>query len=318
MNINETDKNDNVLSKVTRMQIIVTTFVIIIIIAISILAWFGNSKFNKLSKNIDDLSSHISILENRFSSTTEELKTNISQNSNTLTNAINQQQQNVGNLQQQVGNYQQQVGTVSSTVSNLQKLSKTDPQLLAKYSKVFFLSENYAPARITEIPNQYAYSDKKISKFQSQAWPYLQKMIDDANKASTPLYVFSAYRPFEEQQALKGDYKVTYGAGTANSFSADQGYSEHQLGTALDLIAPGLGGNLDGFENTTEYQWLLANAYKYGFILSYPKNNKFYVFEPWHWRFVGVKLATDLHNQNKSFYEMDQRDIDEYLINLFD
>jgi D-alanyl-D-alanine carboxypeptidase len=62
----------------------------------------------------------------------------------------------------------------------------------------------------------------------------------------------------------------------------------------------------------------LANAYKYGFTLSYPKGNTSYVFEPWHWRFVGVKLATDLHNQGKNFYDLDQRSIDAYLVNFFD
>jgi len=111
---------------------------------------------------------------------------------------------------------------------------------------------------------------------------------------------------------------MTYGAGTANSFSADQGYSEHQLGTAIDFISSGQGGVLDGFDNTAAYQWMQANAYKYGFILSYPKDNGYYEYEPWHWRFVGVKLATDLHNQGKNFYDLDQRVIDNYLTTVFD
>lgn len=111
---------------------------------------------------------------------------------------------------------------------------------------------------------------------------------------------------------------MVYGAGTANSFSADQGYSEHQLGTAVDIITPGLGGVLDGFDKTNAYQWMLQNAYKYGFILSFPQNNGYYVYEPWHWRFVGVKIATDLHNQNMHFYDMDQRVIDTYLVSIFD
>jgi len=55
------------------------------------------------------------------------------------------------------------------------------------------------------------------------------------------------------------------------------------------------------FNKTKAYQWLLNNAYKYGFILSYPENNEYYIYEPWHWRFVGIKLATKLHNENKFF-----------------
>lgn len=298
------------LEKVTRIQLITGSFIAITIVLL-VMIWYGISRFSTLSASIASL-------ENRFSSTTEELRTNIVKNHADLSNALNQEKQNVGNIEQTLGVYSQQVGNVSNTVSTLQKLSKTDPQLLEKYSKVFFLNENYAPARLTEVPSQYKYSDSKTLKLNTQVWPYLQRMIDDANNASINMYVFSAYRSFREQQALKGQYSVTYGAGSANSFSADQGYSEHQLGTTVDLITKGLGGELEGFDKTKAYEWLLANAYRYGFVISYPKDNKFYVFEPWHWRFVGIKLATDLHNQNKHFYDMDQRDIDEYLVSLFD
>jgi D-alanyl-D-alanine carboxypeptidase len=111
---------------------------------------------------------------------------------------------------------------------------------------------------------------------------------------------------------------MTFGSGTANSFSADQGYSEHQLGTAVDFTTPAIGAVLTGFDKTASYQWLQANAYKYGFVLSYPKGNGYFVFEPWHWRYVGVELATFLHDQGKNFYDLDQRTIDSYLIKFFD
>ena len=75
---------------------------------------------------------------------------------------------------------------------------------------------------------------------------------------------------------------------------------------------------MSGFDTTEAYTWLQKNAYKYGFVLSYPKDNGFYIFEPWHWRFVGQKLAGDLHDDGKFFYDLDQRDIDKYLISLFD
>jgi D-alanyl-D-alanine carboxypeptidase len=146
----------------------------------------------------------------------------------------------------------------------------------------------------------------------------MQSMVDAAAASGIKIYAQSAYRSFAEQRALKDDYTITYGAGTANSFAADQGYSEHQLGTTVDFIAPGLGGDLDGFDKTTAYTWMVANAYKYGFILSYPKGNPNFVYEPWHWRFVGVKLATTLHNQGLTFYDLDQRTIDGYLVSIFD
>ena len=110
---------------------------------------------------------------------------------------------------------------------------------------------------------------------------------------------------------------MLYGVG-ANQFSADQGYSEHQLATTVDLITKGLGGQLPGFDKTDAYKWLEKRAYKYGFILSYPSGNSYYMYEPWHWRFVGVKLATYLHNTDRNFYDIDQREIDTYLSNIFD
>ena len=86
----------------------------------------------------------------------------------------------------------------------------------------------------------------------------------------------------------------------------------------MDFITNGTSGQLDGFDNTQAYQWLLDNAYKFGFELSYPKGNNYYVYEPWHWRFVGVKLATLLHDNKLNFYDVDQRQIDAFLINIFD
>ena len=174
------------------------------------------------------------------------------------------------------------------------------------------------PAHLTLIPSEYVYSSKRSEQFLSEAIPYLISLLNGANASGVTLYVKSGYRSFTEQKSLKSSYSVTYGAGTANSFSADQGYSEHQLGTTLDFITVGLNGQLSGFDTTPSYKWLLDNAFRYGFVLSYPKNNKFYIYEPWHWRFVGVKLATYLHDTKVNFYDLDQRDIDKYLGSTFD
>ena len=272
-----------------------------------------------LSTRIDTLSKDQNVLTASLSSTTAMLQATIDQTHTSLTNALATQQQNTNVIQQQLGGVQSQVGNLSGSLNNIQKLSQLDPQLLEKYSKVFFLNENYVPAHLAQIPFAYQYSDTKQLLYLTQALPYLESMINAAASSSVTIYVDSAYRSFDEQKALKGDYTMTYGAGTANSFSADQGYSEHQLGTAVDVITPGLGGVLDdSFDGTRAFNWMVANAYRYGFVLSYPKGNGYYVYEPWHWRFVGVRLATDLHNQGKNFYDLDQRTIDTYLINIFD
>lgn len=294
--------------------------IVIVVMAIILVGGgtYAGITLYSLSTNLGATRDRLASLEILVSSTTADLSSNIAKTHDSLTSALNEEKQSSAALAQQLGNYQQQVSTVSSTVNTLQKLSQTDPQLLQKYSKVFFLNEYYAPAKLDALPNEYVYSDTKILKLETNVWPHLRQMIDAAKSDGITMYVYSAYRSFNEQSALKSDYKIIYGAGTANSFSADQGYSEHQLGTTVDLIAPGLGGVLDSFDGTKAYQWLLTNAYRYGFVLSYPKNNAFYVYEPWHWRFVGKKLANDLHKQGKNFYDLDQRAIDEYLVNFFD
>ncbi len=205
---------------------------------------------------------------------------------------------------------------LAETVGMLDKLAKTDPELLVKYSKVYFLSENYVPKRLAQIPQKYIH-DADDEFFLSQALPDLKDMIDDAADDGVDLTIVSGYRSFDTQKALKSGYQVSYGSG-ANAFSADQGYSEHQLGTTVDFSTKATAGALDGFHNTAAYAWLQKNAYKFGFILSYPAGNAYYQYEPWHWRFVGRKLADDLHDEGKNFYDLDQRELDKYLVSIFD
>ena len=213
---------------------------------------------------------------------------------------------------------QQQTQNLSSTVSTLDKLVNTDKQLLEKYSSVYFLNENYVPKDLTNIDVGYLNRPDKPEQVIVGIMGHLTDMLKAAGDAHMPLQVLSAYRSYGTQSALKSIYKIEYGAGSANSFSADQGYSEHQLGTAIDLTTPTIADTLAGFDKTTTYAWMQKNAYLYGFSLSYPKGNTHFVFEPWHWRYVGVALATKLHNENKTLYDLDQRDIDEYLIKFFD
>jgi len=212
----------------------------------------------------------------------------------------------------------EEVGDIAQTVGILDKLSKTDPELLQKYSKVFFLNEHYIPSSLSPIDSDLLIDSNRSLLIHSSVLPYLEDMIEDALDDGVEMYVASAYRSFGTQSSLKAGYTVTYGAGTANQFSADQGYSEHQLGTTADITTKGIAPGLTGFENTQAYQWMRDNAHRYGFALSYPEGNAYYVFEPWHWRFVGVKLARYLDREDLYFYDLDQRKIDEYLVNVFD
>lgn len=212
---------------------------------------------------------------------------------------------------------EQYVNQITNTVANFEKLSKIDPELLKKYSKVYFLNENYAPIELATLNKNNVHDDGRTLEVHAKILPYLEKMFASAESEGLSLRALSAYRSFKTQASLKAQYAVVYGTG-ANKFSADQGYSEHQLGTTLDFTTVKNGGVLSKFETSPEYEWMKNNAHLYGFILSYPKNNSYYIFEPWHWRFVGVDLATKLKRDNKTFYEVEQRIIDEYLLTLFD
>lgn len=209
------------------------------------------------------------------------------------------------------------VRKLSNTVNDLEKIVATDPELLAKYSKIYFLNENYAPAKLSTIATEFVFQKDRTYEIHAEAAPFLEDLLESAKEEGMVLQIASAYRSFSAQAALKSGYRVRFGTG-ANAFSAEQGYSEHQLGTTVDFTTQAVGGTFVGFDKTDEYEWLTKHAYKYGFVLSYPKGNTYYQYEPWHWRFVGQKLAERLHEDDDYFYDLDQRVIDTYLGELFD
>ncbi len=224
--------------------------------------------------------------------------------------------QQIAQQEQIVANLNSNLNSLAENVTQIVKLENLDEELLKKYSKVYFLNENYVPKSLTKIDSKYV-DNAKDQYILTNVWPFLSALLSQAQKDGVDLKIRWAYRSFLEQYQLKTADVMTFGTG-ANKFTADQGYSEHQLGTTVDFTTSEFNGNSAKFAQTKAYRWLLENAYKYGFILSYPQNNKYYVFEPWHWRFVGIKLATKLHQENKYFYDLDQREIDQYLISIFD
>ncbi|MDQ5957194.1 MAG: zinc D-Ala-D-Ala carboxypeptidase [Patescibacteria group bacterium] len=200
-------------------------------------------------------------------------------------------------------------------VTTLQKAVFIPDELLKKYSKYYFLNENYSPSSTVQISLNYTLNGKEVY-IMPEVYTKLEKMILDAKNTGINLVINSGYRSFNEQKGLKSAYTQRYGSG-ANTFSADQGYSEHQLGTTVD-ITDGKVGLVTSFENTKASTWLRDNAYRYGFILSYPRGNNYYMYEPWHWRYVGVELATYLHDKGLNFYDLDQNVIDSYKTKIFD
>jgi len=288
--------------------------------AVSSMWWWKDLSESTLTAQLQEERATHARIATGLTTEKEALQTRVMELSATLTELTGDRDYLKDSLReekQKVDDIEQRVGDALKTVGVLDKLSKTDAQLLQKYSKIYFLNEHYVPPKLTLIDPTYLYSETRKQSLHAQVMPFFEDMFEDALADGVKLYVTSAYRSFSEQQSLKGVYTTTFGKG-ANTFSADQGYSEHQLGTTFDITTTGINGNLVGFENTPAYTWLTKNAYKYGFTLSYPKNNTYYVFEPWHWRFVGKDLARKLHRDGNYFYDLDQRVINEYLISIFD
>ncbi|TSC83244.1 MAG: D-alanyl-D-alanine carboxypeptidase [Parcubacteria group bacterium Gr01-1014_19] len=280
------------------------------VLALVILAGFGYGGYLYwgLNEHNKQLQEQITELQQQLGTATSTLEQ--TQNEKEATSQALKSEQDKNTV------FEAKINEVSLVVGSLQKLSSTDPELLKKYSKVYFLSENYIPAQLSSIDPQYLYEKNRPQLIHSGVLPHLQELLTATEQSNLKLQIVSAYRSFYDQETVKSGYKVLYGSG-ANQFSADQGYSEHQLGTAVDFTTPEVNGRFSEFEKSPAVTWLMDNAYKFGFVLSYPKNNSYYQFEPWHWRYVGVALAKYLHEQNKNFYDLDQREIDTYRISFF-
>lgn len=127
----------------------------------------------------------------------------------------------------------------------------------------------------------------------------LKLMTAQASKESVQLMLASGYRSYGLQTAVYNGYVKTQGRAVADSQSARPGYSEHQSGLSADIEPASRQCEVeDCFASTPEGKWLATNAYKYGFIVRYPKDAQKivgYKYEPWHMRYVGIELSTELH-----------------------
>ena len=119
-----------------------------------------------------------------------------------------------------------------------------------------------------------------------QAW---RKMSAAAKAEGASMQIVSAFRSVERQTEIvlrKLEEGLTLDE--ILCVSAPPGYSEHHTGRAIDVNAQGLPLTAE-FEKTTAFQWLVMNADRFGFVMSYPRENRFgYLYEPWHWFFRGT------------------------------
>lgn len=173
------------------------------------------------------------------------------------------------------------------------------------------LDINYVPSNlyvVDENENNFRnYQDPSLKPMlRLDVKPYIDALIRDANNLGFPLIVDSAYRSgVYQKQILENEIKLK--GSDAYKLVALPGASEHQTGLAIDFAYYKDGVYSDEvLESDKEAIWLKENAYKYGFILRYPKGKEDitgFNFEPWHYRFVGLELALELYQTNQTLEE---------------
>lgn len=134
----------------------------------------------------------------------------------------------------------------------------------------------------------------------------VERMVADAAAAGIPMRIISAYRDYATQVSLYNRYVARDGQAAADTYSARPGHSEHQTGLAVDFDDHGQCYLNACFADTAAGQWLAANASNYGFINRYPNGAEAitgFTFEPWHYRYVGPELATEMKRTNTATLE---------------
>lgn len=126
-------------------------------------------------------------------------------------------------------------------------------------------------------------------------------MQAEAASIGLNIYISSGFRSYASQQAIYSRYVAADGQAAADRYSARPGHSEHQTGLAFDL------NSIDeSFGATAEGQWVRDNAHRFGFIVRYPEGKEAvtgYIWEPWHLRYLGVDVATSVHESGLSLEE---------------
>ena len=195
---------------------------------------------------------------------------------------------------------------VISVNLDLDKEEYKDSTLVDKFSidmlvnKRRHLDKKFVPKDLVKIDTKYA-SEKgmKSAKVALDAYIEMQK---EAEKEGYGIVINSAYRSYQDQLDLEELYLKAYGQSYVDKFVAKPGYSEHQTGLSYDIGSK----SINVFANSKEYKWMLDNAHKYGFILRFPKkyeNITGFRSEPWHYRYVGKKIAKIIHDEDITLEE---------------
>jgi zinc D-Ala-D-Ala carboxypeptidase len=129
--------------------------------------------------------------------------------------------------------------------------------------------------------------------------PDLAALRQATEANGTPLVIVSAYRSYDYQRGLFEDLAEQVGEEQAAASTARPGHSEHQLGTAIDVLNPETDDLTTDFAATPAGQWVAEHVHEFGFVVSYPdtaRDRTCYEFEPWHLRYVGREIAGEIHD----------------------
>lgn len=159
------------------------------------------------------------------------------------------------------------------------------------------LSSDYKPTDLV-LPDVRAVNSSNRLYMRKEAASALEELFKAAEDENYYLYAVSGYRSYSYQKSIYNPY---------SGYSAPAGASEHQLGLAMDITLAKYNGTLSvDFGNTKEGKWVKENAHKYGSIIRYLQGKEDitgYNYEPWHLRYLGVDLATELYEKNITLEE---------------
>ena len=174
------------------------------------------------------------------------------------------------------------------------KTATYPPDLLLLIDKEHPVADNYESPHLVHLDDRGLTVTKRFMQVSEIILPDLAAMTTAARIAGTDVTISSAYRSFKRQSSIFNYNMKEYGE-EHTSLTVDRpGHSQHQLGTTIDL------GTIDvGYGKTREGQWVLENAWRFGFSLSYPQGLEAitgYQYEPWHFRYLG-RAATEIERR---------------------
>jgi D-alanyl-D-alanine carboxypeptidase len=164
---------------------------------------------------------------------------------------------------------------------------------IALLDTIYQLPASYAPSDLVDSSASGVNGGYPLRSFVAAE---LREMAAAARAAGAPIALVSGYRSFTQQQATFDYWVGVGGYEQALRTSARAGHSEHQLGTAIDVTSEGGAAPWEyaDWATTPAGAWMAANAWRYGFVMSYPAggfDRTCYDYEPWHYRYVGRDLA---------------------------